>query len=316
VEPIIPFEPLSADLIPAGDNWTHQIKWDGVRIQTYHDGTDVALYNRKLNKRTEHFPEIIPVRSYSRAESQILDGEVIALGTDGKPSFSDVMRRDGIRRMERVDKAKEAVPISYMIFDILYYNGKWINHYPLQERMELLAKIIIPAAGIQLVTPYSDGQGLFQVIKENGMEGIVCKKLDSSYVFDGKDDRWRKIKNYGDVIAVIGGFTLRGGFVNAVLLGLFDRAGKLYYIGHTGTGKLTKAQWRELTDVLMPDVVSERPFVNKPERHMDAFWVVPKRTAKIQYSEWRWKEGGALRQPSIQSFIDDMDPRQCLLPSE
>ncbi|MCK9907467.1 hypothetical protein MXD63_46645, partial [Frankia sp. Cpl3] len=76
------------------------------------------------------------------------------------------------------------------------------------------------------------------------------------------------------------GFTLRGGIVNAVLLGLYDAEGRFWYIGHTGTGKLSQQQWRELTELLRPTVCKDRPFVNKPERHADAYWVQPMFTVK------------------------------------
>ncbi|MFD2328993.1 hypothetical protein ACFSR7_07000 [Cohnella sp. GCM10020058] len=121
------------------------------------------------------------------------------------------------------------------------------------------------------------------------------------------------MKNYGDILAVIGGFTLNDGIVNAVLLGQYDQAGKLWYIGHTGTGRLTRAEWRDLTQTLAPMATKRSPFANRPDRHKDAYWVTPKLTAKVQYSEWRWREGRALRQPSIQAFVE-ASPAQCKLP--
>jgi bifunctional non-homologous end joining protein LigD len=136
----------------------------------------------------------------------------------------------------------------------------------------------------------------------------VMKKRTSPYFIGEKRDVWQKIKNYRDLIAAIGGFTLRDGIVNAVLLGLYDDQGRFWYIGHTGTGKLTHQQWKELTARLAPTVVKERPFVNKPERHADAFWVQPTLTAKIKYAEWT--EGRSLRQPSIQAFVD-VPPYEC-----
>lgn len=302
-----------SDVIPKEDYWRYEIKWDGTRILVYHDQGGTRLFNRKQNERTNHYPELLQVQSYCDAESVILDGEVIALAENGKPSFHEVMRRDLIQRLDRVNEVQRIVRITYMIFDIVYYNGEWVNSRPLSDRIELLSKIISPSENVQLVSSHNDGESLFKVIQQQEMEGIVCKDLRSSYALGGKDDRWKKVKNYGDIIAVIGGFTLSGGFVNAVLLGQYDNAGRLWYIGHTGTGKLTKAEWRDLTDVLKPMMVKERPFANRPERHKDAYWVKPVLTAKVQYSEWRWQEGRALRQPSIQSFVN-VPPEECKLP--
>jgi bifunctional non-homologous end joining protein LigD len=315
LNPIIPFEPESKTTIPIGEQWIYQIKWDGVRILTYYDGHEVRLFNRKQRERTEHYPELIDIRSFCKAESIILDGEVIALGPGGTPSFHEVMRRDGLRRMERVSQTRKEVPITYVVFDIVYCDGEWINTQPLSERMERLKSAITPTEHVQLISSHPDGAALFRVMEQRKMEGILCKDVHSAYTIDGKDDRWVKVKNYGDIIAVIGGFTLNGGIVNAILTGLYDRQGNLWYIGHTGTGRLTKADWRDLTERLKPMVIDKRPFANQPERHGDAYWVRPELTVKIKYSEWRWQEGRSMRQPSIQSFVD-VPPEECLFPQE
>ncbi|MFD2611701.1 ATP-dependent DNA ligase [Paenibacillus gansuensis] len=299
--------------VPEGDHWRYEIKWDGTRMVTYYDQGTVTVYNRKQRERTHHYPELQDIHSYCMAESVILDGEMIALGRDGKPSFHEVMRRDLLTRMERIKEVQPAVPVTYMIFDVLYHNGTWVHTWPLAERLQLLEKIITPLPHIQLAAAHPDGNKLFQVMQQQNMEGIVCKDLRSAYAFGRKDDRWMKVKNYGDTVAAIGGFTLGGGFVNAVLLGQFDHEGKFWYIGHTGTGKLSKADWRQLTDLLAPSVVKERPFTNRPERHKDAYWVRPGVTVKVQFSEWRWQEGRSMRQPSIQSFVQTK-AEDCKLP--
>jgi bifunctional non-homologous end joining protein LigD len=134
------------------------------------------------------------------------------------------------------------------------------------------------------------------------MEGIVMKKVDSPYLIGKKNDLWLKIKNYRDLNAAIGGFTLKDGIINAILLGLYNDEGELWYIGHTGTGKLSHQDWSELTAKLKPTQIKERPFINKPARNSDAYWVQPTLVAKIRYAEWT--EGHSLRQPSIQGFVD------------
>lgn len=313
MSPIDPMEPRRSDSVPEGGEWIAQIKWDGVRILTYFDGQAVRLYNRKRHERTLHYPELTDIHTYCQAESVILDGEVIALGADGKPSFYEVMRRDGIRRMEKVKSVQSVVPVSYMIFDIIYWNGEWIHQRSWHERNQLLTSIIKPSAQIQLVPSEADASALFQVIKQHGMEGIVAKRTDSPYLIGKKTDAWLKVKNYRDLIAVIGGFTLSGGTVNALLLGMYDAKGNFRYIGHAGAGKLTREEWRQLTEKLAPLVTKESPFVNQPERTKDAFWIKPMLTAKIMYTEWR--KGHSLRQPSIQSFVD-IPPKECRIEEE
>ncbi|CAG7616654.1 Multifunctional non-homologous end joining protein LigD [Paenibacillus allorhizosphaerae] len=315
MKPIIPFEPVRQEIIPTGDQWIYQIKWDGVRILAYADGNGIALYNRKLHERTEHYPELHDISSYSRTNCFILDGEIIALAEDGKPSFHEVMRRDGLRRMERVDQVKKHVPVYYMVFDILYHNGSWVHQRPLHERLKLLGDMLLPNPVVQQVTPQTDGHALFELMKQQRMEGIVCKRLDSGYEIAGKNANWVKVKNYGDIIAAIGGFTLSGNIVNAVLLGLYDKEGRFWYIGHTGTGRLSKPEWRELTEKLKPHVIRESPFANKPERHHNVYWVLPTLCAKIMYTEWRLQEGRSLRQPSIQAFVEK-PARECVFPMD
>ncbi|WP_409304197.1 non-homologous end-joining DNA ligase [Peribacillus sp. SCS-155] len=310
MEPIFPMEPESSVTIPGGEGWVAQIKWDGVRVLTYSDDERVRLFNRKKNERTMHYPEITNVQSYCKQSSVILDGEVISLGENGKPAFHEVMKRDGIRRLDRVKLVAESVPIVYMIFDVLYLNGNWLNTRPFRERNNILSEIITPNDHIQLVPSVCEAGALFHAIKEQGMEGIVMKRNDSPYVIGKKKDYWVKVKNYRDIIAVIGGFTLRHNIVSAILLGLYDEKGKLQYVGHTGTGKMTDQEWRELAELLKPMVIREHPFAKKPERHGDYYWVRPEMTVKVKFAEWT--EGGAMRQPSIEGFIQ-ISPHECRL---
>lgn len=311
MKPVIPFEPVSDSRVPSGERWIHQVKWDGVRMLTYYDGQQCRLYNRKLNERTYQYPELTDVREYCRADSVILDGEIIALDTDGKPSFHEVMRRDGIRKLDRVPYAMKQVPAAYMIFDLLFYDGEWVLDRPLSSRLELLNQMIAPSSTVQIVPSYPDGEALFQLMRQQGMEGIISKELQSAYSINGKDRRWIKVKNYGDIVAVIGGYTLNGGIVNAVLAGVYNPEGKLLYIGHVGTGKLKKSDWAELTVRLKPDTITNKPFDNEHPEMKGAYWVKPSLAVKLQFAEWRWQEGRTLRQPSIQAFVD-VSPEACV----
>lgn len=307
IKPIIPFEPIISNQIPNSEEWISQIKWDGVRILTYFNKKELRFYNRKRMERTQHFPEFKTLQTF--ASSLILDGEVIALDPSGKPSFHEVMQRDAVRNMDRVTHIMKIVPVYYMVFDILYINEQWVHHLPLKQRMDLLFENIEPTSNIQLVPSLSDGHALFEVVKQHGMEGIVSKHLNSPYIIDGKNDNWRKIKNYRDIIAIIGGVTYRSSIVNSVLLGMYDEKGDFVFIGHAGTGKLTKQDWRTLTRLIEPLILPKSPFIQDAKIQKDTVFVTPKITVKIQYIEWR----NSLRQPSIQAFVD-VPPETCILP--
>ncbi|HZG17403.1 MAG TPA: RNA ligase family protein [Candidatus Bathyarchaeia archaeon] len=301
LNPIIPFEPVASAHLPIGEQWVAQIKWDGVRMLTYFDGQSVRLINRRLNDRTEQYPELLDISSYCSASSVILDGELIAFNSN-RPAFSEIMKRDRVRKKQNLGLAVKQTPITYMIFDVLYCNGDYVVDRPLSERQELLSEIIIPQPHIQIVENFQDAAGLFHVMKEHQMEGIVCKDLTSTYVIKGKDQRWQKKKIFHDLFAVIGGVTLRDGIVNAVLLGLYHADGTFVYIGHAGTGKLSANDWRDLTKRIEPLVIHHNPFSQVPERSKDAIWVKPELTVKVQFMEWT--SGFTMRQPSIQAFVD------------
>lgn len=300
MKPIVPFEPIRTEVFPQGEDWIAQVKWDGVRVLTYYDGNQVRLFNRRLNERTGQYPELTQIKDYCSADSVILDGEVIAL-EKGRPSFHQVMKRDGIRLLEKVDSLKKQIKIAYMVFDLLFYNGEWVSTLPLKERQEILRELLKPHERVHSVDNFPDAQGLFKAIKKQDLEGIVCKKLSSTYALGGKDNRWQKVKNYRDIIAAVGGVTMREGIVNALLLGAYDSEGRFWYIGHAGTGKLTQADWLELTCRIQPLQKKVSPFVNRPARMKEAIWLVPEYTVKVRFMEWT--EGGTLRQPSIQAFM-------------
>ncbi|WP_145146432.1 RNA ligase family protein [Paenibacillus xylanexedens] len=301
-KPLIPFEPISRDTLPTGPEWIAQVKWDGVRMLAYEDGQELRLVNRRLHERTAQYPELVTPRNLCSGSSYILDGEVIALDPDtGKPSFYHVLRRDRMSRPEGIAQAIHQIPITYMVFDILYYEGKWVTDQPLADRQRLLHEVLNTAPHVQEVTNTLDAASLLTVMREHQMEGIVCKDLTSSYGIQGKDQRWQKVKIMHDVYAMIGGVTYRSGIVNAVAIGVYDGP-NFVYIGHVGTGKLNSNTWRELTHQVKSLIRQDRPFHNVPERSAETTWVEPRIGVKVQYMELTHHR--TLRHPSIQTFAD------------
>lgn len=307
LKPIYPFEPISTLAPPAGDHWVAQIKWDGVRVLLYFDGNETKLFNRRLNERTIQYPELLDPNTFCKAESVILDGEIIAFDQN-KPSFYEVMKRDRMKVPQKIKGAALRTPITYMVFDVLFHNGNWVTDKPLADRHALLEEIIMPRPNLQIVQNFPDGTALFELMKQYRMEGILYKDLNSTYSINGKDGRWRKRKVIKDLIAVVGGVTFRDRVVNALLLGIYTKDGDLIYIGHAGTGKLTYKDWIALTEKTKAMQVSEKPFVNDPERSKDAVWVKPELTVKVEYLELT--PGGTMRHPAIQAIVN-VDRRAC-----
>ncbi|CAI9394770.1 ATP-dependent DNA ligase [Niallia sp. Sow4_A1] len=308
MKPIKPFEPILTDVIPQGDQWVAQVKWDGTRILTYYDGDKTQLFNRKKNERTKQYPELLRPNTFIQAENCILDGEIIAL-QNGKPSFYEVMKRDRIRNMDRVSQLQQEIPITYMIFDILYVNDHWLLEKPLRERQQILRERITENEVIRLVESFSDTEGLFNVCMEHQLEGIVCKDLDSPYLLEGKDSRWRKRKKEQDLIAVVGGVTLKNKTVHSLHLGQFNKDGQLFYIGSAGSGKLTAKDWVAVTNAIEPIIIKENPFINQVEVK-GSVWLRPALTVKITFLEWT--EGRTLRHPVIESFVT-VPIEECLM---
>ncbi|GMA51216.1 hypothetical protein GCM10025857_25730 [Alicyclobacillus contaminans] len=226
----------------------------------------------------------------------------------GEAVFFEVMKRDAVRRQSAIRSVVQQVPVTYMIFDILYLDGEWLTSLPLQKRQALLAEVTRPTDRIQLVQNFDDAEGLYNAVRQQGLEGIVVKDLASTYPLNGRDGRWRKKKVYRDVVAAVGGVTLRDGVVNALLLGLYDTEGRLWYVGHVGTGKLSHQDWLRLTEGIAPLRQMDMPFVVKPPRSAGAVWLKPTLAVKVQFADWT--DGRTLRQPSIQAFVP-MDVREC-----
>ena len=181
---------------------------------------------------------------------------------------------------------------------------------PLADRIELLRETIKPNPTIQLVSSENDGTALFEVAKQHNLEGIVCKNLQSKYTINGKNADWQKVKNYQDTIAVIAGVTYRNNIVNSLVLGLYDEQQQLQFIGHAGTGKLTRNDWITFTKVIEQLKTEQKPFPKSPPRIKDIQWLEPVLTVKVQYMEW--PKGHSLRQPSIQAFVNQ-DPKSCTI---
>ncbi|CCQ97233.1 ATP dependent DNA ligase domain protein [[Clostridium] ultunense Esp] len=300
--PIVPFEPVLAKEIPVGREYIAQIKWDGVRILTYFDGKGVRLFNRKKNERTAHYPELTAVDAYSEADSFVLDGEVIALSKEGKPSFHQVMKRDGLRSPAKIERRKNEIPIFYMVFDLLYLNGKWLFSTPFFRREELLHRTIRGNRTVHLVESFPSPARLKQVVEEQGLEGIVVKEKSSLYLPGGKDRRWQKWKKIQFLIAIIGGMVEKGGELRSLLLGLPEEGG-LSYIGHVGTGSLNEKERRKMLELLRPLLTDENPFGKGGEVPKSYSWLIPIINVKVRFLEWT--EKGTLRQPVLEEILGE-----------
>ncbi|WP_377889664.1 DNA ligase [Alkalihalobacillus sp. R86527] len=308
MKPIKPFEPVKSTSIPISPHSIAQVKWDGVRVLAYFDKYHLKLFNRSLNERTATYPELQDLPSLTESPSFILDGEIVSLNEKGEPSFHDVMRRDRLKKPEQIAKGLQINPIFYMVFDVIYWGGEWINNRPLIERLKLLEECLDQNQTIRLVQNHEDGEQLYSIIKAKGMEGIVCKDLRSPYVINGKSDNWKKIKNYQDIFALVCGVTFRGNNITTFLLGLYDSNNQLHYIGSAGTGKLNRDEIAHFSEIVDSFTQPASPILALDSNRKDVVWLSPEIIVKVTYLEWTADK--RLRQPVVQS-VSNGDPKAC-----
>ncbi len=287
----------------ADDAWVHELKWDGVRILLFWDGERVVLRSRAGNDATARYPEL---GAFGADRPVVLDGEIVALDESGRPSFERLQQRMNLQSPALVAEAVGAVPISYVVFDVLH-DGDPLVELPLEERLARLGAIDLtdPMAVSEPVP--GDPAGLWDFVRDRGIEGIVSKRLGSPYRPGQRSPDWRKVTAFRQVRAVVGGFTEgeggRGDAFGALLLGLWEPDG-LRWIGGVGSGFDERAL-RAIRTALDEMTIAGSPFLEAPSVPGRVRYVTPHLVALVQYKEWT--SAGRLRAPSFKGFTDD-DP--------
>jgi bifunctional non-homologous end joining protein LigD len=301
-------EPMKATLakLPADDDgWGFEIKWDGVRAIAYCEPGHVRLESRNLREITSQYPEVGRIREAIGGDAVILDGELVAFDDDGRPSFQRLQRRMHVASESEVRRRMGETPVTYVIFDLLYADGKVLFDRPYEERRERLARLGLEGESWQ--TPsYHRGEGgaLLEASGRQGLEGIVAKRLASPYRPGKRGRDWLKIKNVRGQEVVIGGWLpgkgRREGELGALLVGYYDDGG-LRYAGKVGTG-FAAADLRLLRERLEPLRTDESPFEGR-QPQKDSIFVEPKLVAQVEFAEWT--SAGTLRHPSYEGLRDD-----------
>lgn len=293
-----PMDPLLWPQAFDSDEYLFQVKWDGVRILAEINHGQVRLTSKHGKDKTEQYPELQSLTQCCEGDTALLDGEVVVL-KEGKPSFPSVMRRDQ-SHSKNISYLRNLLPINYMVFDLLYLNGRDLRNEPLEFRQAQLDQLLVNQAVFHQVEEFSSGKALFAAVENMGMEGIVAKKRNSPYSQDKHHKDWLKVKCRRKQVCLIGGFTLRGNMVNSLLLGVF-RDGSFTYAGKAGSG-LTTAQQETLSQLLPQLQINTSPFVNPPSPNKGHYYVRPQIGVQIEYLEWT--EEMNLRNPVIKDFLD------------
>ncbi len=307
-QPFMLATPLRAPFTREG--WLFEIKWDGVRaFASRRDGT-VELRGRSGQVITGRYPEVaaalraLPVRRF------LIDGEIVALGPDGKPSFQRLQSRMALTDRRDIERAAAEVPVAGIFFDCLMLDGYDLRRLPLHARKECLAELL-PALG---PVRYGDhvatrGDEFFRAASEAGLEGILAKRASGAYV-GGRSREWLKIKCQLRQEFVIGGYTdprgARARF-GALDVGVYEDA-RLRYASKVGTG-FDEAGIERLWRQLRPLARSTSPFaVGSPEGR-GHHWVEPRLVCEVRFTEWT--DEGGLRHPTFIGLRNDKRPEEC-----
>jgi bifunctional non-homologous end joining protein LigD len=281
-----------------------EIKWDGIRAISYYEPGRFRIESRNLNDITAQYPELRRLGRGLGSRDTVLDGEIVAFDSRGRPSFERLQQRMHLTRDAEIRRRAQEVPVQYMLFDVLYLEGHSLMGQPYEARREALESMGLEGPSWQ--TPrYHRGQGaaLLEASAEQGLEGVVAKRLDSQYAPGRRSSAWIKVKNKQRQEVVIGGWLPekeRAERLGALLVGYHDEEGKFRYAGRVGTGWDAKERAR-LERALKPLARDSSPFEGK-RGPKGARHVEPRLVAEVEFTEWTNDQ--ILRHPSYKGLVD------------
>lgn len=291
--PVVPMKGVLGSLPPDDDRWAFEIKYDGYRTLAFVDGGQSRLQSTTLADVSRRWPEIGGLPTGVHAASAILDGELAVLDDLGRPRFELIQRHE-----------RQAV---FFVFDLLQLDGRDTIGLPYEERRRLLAEVVEPGSNWTVTAHHvGDGAALLDATAAQELEGVMAKRLGSTYQPGARTPNWRKIKNRVRVEVVIGGFTAgtgnRESTFGSILVGR-PIDGVLAFAGGVGSGfdQRTLASLRHRFEDLRTD---DCPFTPTPPRAVvrQATWVRPELTAEIEITEFT--NDGAVRQAVFIRLVD------------
>ena len=247
----------------------------------------------------------------------VLDGEVVALGEDGRPSFSRLQHRMHVANQREARRRASSDPVSFVAFDLLYLDGKSLLALPYDERRARLEALHLSGETFTTTESFRDvsGQDILAAAVQNGLEGVVAKRRDSPYRAGRRHPDWLKVKSFRTQEVVIGGWTAgrgeREGSLGALLLGIPDGGG-LRYVGKVGTGFSAKAR-RDLLVDLRRLSTGGSPFTSALPRSeaATAHFVRPALVGEVAFGEWT--SAGRLRHPTWRGVRPDKTPNDVVV---
>jgi bifunctional non-homologous end joining protein LigD len=303
---VVPMLARLSKLPASDDGWAVEVKWDGVRAIAYCRPGRLELQSRNLNDVTAQYPEVRGLSRQLGARDAVLDGELVAFDEEGRPSFERLQQRIHQASESVVRRRMKTQPVTYVIFDLLYLDGRNLMDEPYNHRRELLDDLGLAGESWQ-VPGYSNGQTreLLEASAEQKLEGIVLKRLDSRYAPGKRNGSWLKVKNVGRQEFLIGGWQegdgRRRNRLGSILLGYFDEHGELRYAGKVGTG-FSDRDLDDLLRRLRPLARESNPFAGR-RGPRQAHFVEPELVAEIEFRELTAE--GMVRHGSFKGLRED-----------
>jgi bifunctional non-homologous end joining protein LigD len=315
-------DPICADCLPADfprriepmlarpsgipepqEEWNFELKWDGVRAICYIDGPRIRIQSRNAVDITARYPEFSDLPGKLTEERLILDGEIVALDRDGRPSFSRLQQRMHASA-EQAKRIQRKVPVQYFIFDILFVGDRSLIEAPYRERREILDRVGLAHPRVRIPRSYTGGgEEILSAARAHGLEGIVCKLSNSAYEPGRRSPSWRKVKIVKTQDLVIGGWTPQENAqrIGSLLLGRYTPDARLEYVGNVGSG-FSDFEHQILLPKLKALEIGQNPFdAAVPKKNVR--FVSPALVAEVEYR--RWPEGGKIQQAAYKGLRSD-----------
>src|SRR6267142_291915 len=288
--------------------WLYEPKLDGYRVITFVGDGSVRLQSRRGIDLTAVFPEITADLALKDNGQMVLDGEIVALDANGRPSFNALQNRVQLKTGSDIAKAQREAPAVLVCFDLLHFGGVNLRGVPYVDRRRYLSQCLLPSTHIQLIHVATNAEQLYAAATASGFEGIVAKRRNSIYQPGKRSNAWLKIKTTQTAEFVVGGYTKGKGErepLGALLLGYWS-GGKLHYAGHVGSG-LTQGSLDDLGRRTAELARKQPPFVEKVPLHRPTKWLEPELVAEVTFQDWT--PDGMLRAPVFIRLRDDIAPQ-------
>ncbi len=289
--------------------WRYEPKLDGYRVLAFIDRERVVLRSRRGLDYSGLFPEVAAELGRQLVSTMVLDGEIVAFGPNGRPSFDALQNRAQMKTAREIAAAEQATPTAYVCFDLLHFAGVNLRAALYDARSRYLAQCLLPSARVQLVHADDDAQALYRAALASGFEGIMAKRRDSPYLPGKRSGHWLKIKSTQSAEFVAGGYTKGKGArapLGALLLGVWEAKDRLRYVGHVGSG-FDEATLAAITRRAGRLKTTKCPFTEQPPSNGPATWLEPQMVAEVKFAGWT--EAGSLRAPIFLRLRDDVDPK-------